>query len=491
MKAKREIELKLQVDAAAIAKLTAMPIFDGSACEEHFQSSTYFDTADFAVRDAGLSLRVRTVDGRHQQTVKAESAQGAGLFSRPEWEILLVDDKPVFNGIDNPLAALLSPIQADRLKPIFQIKVVRRSRDILQDGATIQLVADIGDIKAKHRKLAVNEVELELKDGSPAAVFAIARKMDAVAPVELSFLSKAQLGYRLFAGSADVAVKAASLTLDGQLAPAEGFEIIAHACIKQFRQNQTISARSKTSEALHQTRVSLRRLRSAFFIFKSIIADDASARLLAELQWVGGELDRARDLDVLLAGSKTKSAEPILLKTRRRAFKYAAVALASSRVRIFMLDLVEWITIGAWRTLQADRTSGQSLDEFASKALDRGRRRVRRGGRHWKDLGNKERHRLRIETKKLRYASDFFRSIFPELDATKRQPRFFKALNSLQMDLGDLNDRAVAKVLLAELGIKVGIHTSLPGRGVKRQKALLRHAAKSYHVLIRTKSFWG
>ena len=58
------------------------------------------------------------------------------------------------------------------------------------------------------------------------------------------------------------------------MALSEGFAVIAQACIRQFRLNQSLLARNKSLEALLQARVALRRLRSAMSIFKDMLADD-------------------------------------------------------------------------------------------------------------------------------------------------------------------------------------------------------------------------
>jgi hypothetical protein len=53
------------------------------------------------------------------------------------------------------------------------------------------------------------------------------------------------------------------------------------------------------------------------------------------------------------------------------------------------------------------------------------------------------RYELRIQAKKVRYASEFFAGIFPGKKASKRREKFLSALKSVQDCLGDLNDIAV------------------------------------------------
>ncbi|MGH8772251.1 MAG: CHAD domain-containing protein, partial [Burkholderiales bacterium] len=63
------------------------------------------------------------------------------------------------------------------------------------------------------------------------------------------------------------------------------------------------------------------------------------------------------------------------------------------------------------------------------------------------ELDSAGRHRLRIAVKKLRYAAEFFASLF----AKKRAQKYIASLMALQDVLGTLNDAAVAGRLLASL----------------------------------------
>ena len=56
---------------------------------------------------------------------------------------------------------------------------------------------DCGEVVAGERRSPVCEIELELKSGDPAALFAFARRIDAVVPIRLGVLSKAERGYGL------------------------------------------------------------------------------------------------------------------------------------------------------------------------------------------------------------------------------------------------------------------------------------------------------
>lgn len=486
----REVELKLQLDMATIDMLIAAPVLANVKMQEQAQTSTYFDTPEQALGKAGLSLRVRAIGKRLIQTLKAESMSAAGLFARPEWEMPIRSNRPVIEGRSNPLQTLITAHDLHRLAPIFRIVVTRQMYDIEQDGARIELVLDQGEIVADCKTVSICEVELELKEGLPAPLFTLARALDTVVPLQLSGLSKAQLGYRMLEGSADDPVRWAPLPLTSDMTTVEGFEAIAHACIRQFLLNQSILARMDSPEALHQARVALRRLRSAFSIFEAVVADDRFEHLMMELRWIACEMDRARNIDVLLERLTDLTAQAPLRLAREYAYATANAALVSPRLRTLMLDLVEWITIGNWRTTHADDMVGRELDKFAAGALGSCRRHLKRRGRHWKRLDDEARHRLRIQAKKLRYASDFFGILFPTPKAVRRHKLFLKALRVLQANLGDLNDRIAGAALLVELGLP-DVKVGTTGKGKQQKRSLmLEHAFEAYNTLVDAKRFW-
>ena len=94
----------------------------------------------------------------------------------------------------------------------------------------------------------------------------------------------------------------------------DAFAAIARSCLRQYRLNEDILLRQPTSEAIHQARVALRRLRAAFALFKALLGDPESVALnhrLRDLARTRGRLLRwctlaagyALPLALLLAAS--------------------------------------------------------------------------------------------------------------------------------------------------------------------------------------------
>ena len=203
MIARREVELKLQLDMANIDMLVAAPFLANVKMQEHVQTSVYFDTPEHAVRKTGLSLRVRTAGKQRIQTLKAESISAAGLFARSEWEMPIIKNQPFIGGRGNPLPTLITARDLRRLAPIFRVVVTRKTYYIEKNGAKIELVLDQGEIVSDYENVSICEVELELKAGLPAPLFSLARALHTIVPLQLSGLSKAQLGYQMLDGHVD------------------------------------------------------------------------------------------------------------------------------------------------------------------------------------------------------------------------------------------------------------------------------------------------
>lgn len=176
------------------------------------------------------------------------------------------------------------------LAPAFEVSVDRHIWDIHEGGAIIEVALDRGDVVAGDRRSSICELELELKGGDPAGLFAFARKVDAAAPVRLGVLAKAERGYALL-GPAATVFKAERVVLTPDMTAAQAFQHIVHTCLRQFRLNERLLAEGHRTEPLHQARVALRRLRACFSIFNALTADDqTAARLRDELRWLASEL---------------------------------------------------------------------------------------------------------------------------------------------------------------------------------------------------------
>ena len=473
-----EVELKLEFQVRDRQALLAAPLLEGAGRPQQL-FATYFDTPGGDIRRAGFTLRVRRHGQRRIQTVKA-AGKTAGLFIRPEWERTVPADRPLLDPSCGPLSAILGSAGRERIAPAFTVVVERTPCRIAYGDVAIDCAIDVGEIRAGGRVEAVSELELELGEGSPAALFAMARAFDAVVPLRLGILSKSDRGYRLLEG----ATKAESVRLEPETEAGDAFHAIGSACIRQFRIAEDHILRAGGADPVHHARVALRRLRSAFTLFRPLIATDRQATPLGdELRWLAGALGRIRNIDVLIPRFDDEEVGKALVAGRARVFDEVATLLDSTRARMLLIDLTEWLALGAWRTDPSDPALlRQPVADYAEAVLGERFRKLGKRGRHLARLDDARRHKVRIDAKKLRYAVEFFASLYPG----RRHKSFLKALEALQDRLGLLNDMAVAADVLAQLDIDARV----PMRGQDARDRLLAKAEKAFDALLDAPRFW-
>ncbi|WP_336950850.1 CHAD domain-containing protein [Sphingobium aromaticivastans] len=481
---KREVELKLELapDAAeAFGRLAFLPA-DSDVAQLH---AIYFDTAGRDLAERGISLRIRRSQGERVQTVKADGEGGAGLFARAEWEMPVADDVPVLDA-RTPVAALLGEA-VHAIEPAFHVDVERRKWIVEQDGAAIELVLDRGQAIAGDRQAPICELELELKSGAPDALFLFARRIDAEIPVRLGVLTKAERGYRLRDAVAAL-MKAEPVALDPSMTAEEAFLRIAGSCLRHYRLNEALLLDHYDAKALHQARVAVRRLRSAFWLFRPMLAKADVARFQGELKWLAAMLGEARNLDVLAGRLEVEEMRERLDAARAEAHGRVGQWLESARVRGLLIDLVEWLTLGAGQVGEDQQLlRAESAADFAAWRSRRLHKRIAKRGAHLAELTDEARHEVRKDAKKLRYASEFFAGLFADRKQRRRQAKFIAALEEMQTVLGDLNDLVAAPGLLAKYGLCGEEDARVRP---KKKRKLIAAAAEAHEALVEAKRFW-
>ncbi|WP_348632853.1 MULTISPECIES: inorganic triphosphatase [unclassified Mesorhizobium] len=480
----QETELKFELSRSGAGSLLKKNPF-GSSPTILQQKSIYFDTLGWDLSKRGLSLRIRQSGDKRIQTLKAGDGTAAGSFTREEWERPVDGDTPI---LDDPQIRDLLAEDGAKLAPLFEVHVKRHSWNVSDGDATIEVALDLGKVVAAGREAPLCEIELEKKAGSPAALFALARKIDLVTPAHLGVLSKAERGYRLL-GPAPGAVKSAATPLTSEMSVAMAFARIAAACLKQFRLNEMALGWSRDADSLHQARVSLRRLRSLCSICKSLFDDSRFDYMRGELKWLAAELGDARNIDVMIDHASSRILASRLQEVRDDAYAAVAASFSSIRARSLMIDVTEWISIKDWRTQSDEMLSEQSSKDFASDVFDKLWKKVAKGGNNLIDADDETRHKVRIAAKKLRYAAEFFEPLYNGKAEAKRHRRFIEAMKGLQDHLGSLNDIATAPDMLAalELSDVTGADDLFSGEDKSK---LLKDAAEAHDTFVKTRRFW-
>ncbi len=263
------------------------------------------------------------------------------------------------------------------------------------------------------------------------------------------------------------------------------------------------AATGEAPEAVHQMRVTLRRLRSALSVFRAPAACPEIEALQSPVRDLAARLGAARDWDVFLDGAgrdvlaalptDRRVASMLAAARRRRLAVYAELreALAGAAWRELQLGLACAAGLRTWeRTGEADRLDalGQPLAGYASVVMTRRRKRVMRRAKGLRSLPIEALHELRKDCKRLRYAAEIVASQFPGREAH----RFNKRLAALQEALGTLNDGAVATGLMAGLGrsargFGAGVVTGYVAAQLGDARRDIRHAWRRFRDVP---AFW-
>ena len=502
-----EIELKLQIAERDVWRLLRLPLLNSVTLKKLSSQrllNTYYDTADHRLRDRGIAVRLRQAGGKWLQTIKTEGRVIAGLHERPEWESETTRNTLDFSRLeDEKLKSLLEKtLDGAALQAAFTTDFTRLSRLLqLSDGTQCKFALDRGKIIAGSNEALISELELEIIVGKPAALFDFVRALLEHVSVTLAHESKAARGFALALGAGSKPVKAKPAILDKHMSPQQGFVAIATACMEHLTANEVGCVAGDDSEYLHQLRVAIRRLRTAIRLFSDHLDAAKIAAIVEELRWLGGQLGTTRDLDVFLEETLPQviAAWPShsgLAQIRDRIAVQRAAANAASRAAIrstryqrMLLDIGASLVAMSYQASDArDAVEAIKLSDFARAALKHHRKQLIRRAQHLLELSPEERHRVRIIGKRLRYAAEFFSSLFP----AKRSKPYIQELANLQGILGVLNDAATTRTILSQVLDENGnealaiMQAWVLGEG----HGHLAHLPQAHNRFLRQPTFW-
>src|SRR5262249_42870031 len=354
-----EIELKLLVDADRLADFNDAPIVATKArnkgTRRHLKS-VYYDTPERTLWRNGLSLRVRQSGARFVQTVKTE-LEGNPL-QRGEWEANVASIAPdVALALPFIAAKLRSDLGRHQLDAVFTADIHRHQRVIDLPSGTVEVAFDHGVLKSGDRSMPVSEIELELKDGSAGAIYELAEH----GPPRPSIRSKAARGFDLAADTPPPARKPQKLRLDPSIPLDDAFATILRSCLHHLLDSLPAAEDGRNPEGIHQLRVSLRRLRSALDLMRSVGPLSKLESLRSEARCLAKNSSAPRNWDIFQTETLPTTAKPCpsvvgfdalgeaTAKRRGAAYAKAHFVLADRRCSSFVIELGGWIEARGWR----------------------------------------------------------------------------------------------------------------------------------------------
>jgi len=255
--------------------------------------------------------------------------------------------------------------------------------------------------------------------------------------------------------------KSRPVTLDPAWPASAAFAVVAAECTDHWRTNAALLLESRAMPHLHQTRVGIRRLRSSFSLFRPMLRDVPGAFFMAHrLRALALPFGSARDLDVLLSGPLVADLDDEqvrhLVADREAAYDVVHAVLRSPDWADAARSVDGLVILAPWPGVDDPPVrvlAGQSLDKRWHRVVGHVDRLA--------TMAPRDRHRVRIEAKKLRYGCEFFASLYagdsprvasgsgPDLTGPLA---FAGQVEQVQTALGLANDRDTADGLLRSVG---------------------------------------
>jgi len=333
----------------------------------------YFDTPERELARARIALRLRREGNEWVQTLKMPGADAITRMELNHPRPGAVLDLSVYAGTpaEDALAGLRGELGLRYETDVQRVLCKVRSR-----YGSVEVAYDTGRLRAGDLELPISEVEFELLSGRTTAIFSVARawqqrhglildtrskshRGDALATLALRLAEKpedgteatAQARRKLIAGFWGTRGANAIKLTDDMDAP-KALGAISAECLEQVIYNAAMLAEVDTagvyqagnSEHVHQLRVGVRRLRSAWRLFDGWTAP-VPAPLLEGVRTHFAAFGANRDQDVLdetVAPMLQRAGMPVI-PHKPQAPDEDSCAIASGRAfQGWLLDMLEW-----------------------------------------------------------------------------------------------------------------------------------------------------
>jgi CHAD domain-containing protein len=473
----------------------------------------WFDTFDWRLHRAGLSLERATVSGR---------ARAQLLLRRTSGEVLQVvpTGPPGADGSSAGKTLVLAGNESvgsvhARLAPVVQMRAL-----LALVGVTVTVrTFSVLDANAKTvARIVVEEPAGDTRDtlsaprsrvtavavrGYQGEVTKLSRRLSTLAGLRPSGdgcldAALAEVGRRAgdYSGQLD-------LTLSSSQSAGTALQTILLRLLDVAERNLPGIAADWDTEFLHDLRVSVRRARTALKLLGDLLPADRVESLLLDLKWMSDLTTPTRDLDVhcLIARKAGARGGPAEELRPFHAFLLARRQLARQNL-VRGLRSARWSRARQrWRSLCTSPhpasaglsgvVSDQTVEEVARSRIARAYGRARRLGEAITDASPAtDLHALRKRCKELRYLMEFFASV---LDGRSYRA-VLSQLKSLQDCLGEFQDtnvqvRAVATFADEMLTEGAGSAATLMALGRTVDALELRQAQARQEFAARFKRF--
>ncbi len=453
MKETLERELKL-----GVARNFRLPKLPGDRLEPRPFTSIYYDTADYRLAKAGITLRRRVEARKGVWQLKLPTGS-----ARREIEVAGGSSAPP----DTLLTLLVAHLRGHSVAPIAKLRTRRvgvRVTDV--EGPLADVVVDsVVVLDGERVARRFSELEVELTGGDAVALRRLEKTLRAAGANDGDARPKVfkALGLQLPMPPDPMPASAPASDHLKRMLGVQIQALLAHDPGTRL---------GTDPEDLHQMRVATRRLRAFLRAARSMLLPEWVEGLRAELTWLGSVLGPVRDFDVLVERLQAECAALTLPERRAFAKLLRLLEPEGAKARTEMLDalqsprylqLLDQIEAAAHTPRVV--VPSASLRNIAASEFKKLRRSMRALGANPSDEGL---HQVRIKSKRARYAAEL-----AEVTIGKQASRFISQSKTFQDLLGQHQDAIVIEGRLRKLLSRT--HSTLTactvGRLVERQCA--------------------
>lgn len=425
----------------------------------------YWDTSDLRLAREGVTLRHRFGEGpgRDGWHLKLPIREGrvpdASIGAREELHATGVSDV-----IPPDLRDLITPwVRTAVLGPVATL-VTQRTVHLLRDEAgdpLVELTDDLVSVLSSgHVAGRFREIEVEDRGGGLPAIEAVGNALRAGGAVGGEFLPKVvrALGPQATADPDPPLPARVSLDDPARVGVRDMLRRNVRALI-----TYDVAVRRDQPDAVHQMRVTSRRLRSALRAFGELLDPEWAGALRAELKWLANALAGARDSEVLLERLMRDldelPGELVVGPVRARIGQVVGdhletgngKALETLRCERYVV-LLERLVDAAWEPMTsppADESVAKTLPGLVRAPWEHLERDVRQLSKP--EATAADWHRVRLDAKSVRYICENLEPMFG-----KPARELARHAELLQEALGEHQDAIIAADLLHSIATARG-----------------------------------
>ena len=199
----KEYEVKLAASKKMLERIEKIPkLLDWNikGGEAKHLVSHYFDTDKFDLLYNNVAYRLREEDDKKIVTLKDNGTLKNNIYIRDEFEKPLKNREDVtdYNFLDKHFSQILKITKGSPLKEVLLVDNDRHILELRKDKSIIQVALDSLYFVRGKRKIAFNEMELELKEGTEEDLLECASFFRLKFHLALSGASKYEIGLKSF-----------------------------------------------------------------------------------------------------------------------------------------------------------------------------------------------------------------------------------------------------------------------------------------------------